>query len=176
MGNKRLGGVIKLGEFFQRFSIGGYGVFTFGIPLLLLGKGEPIVKEINYLFGGGWIDFAAENAAAKVVEQISGGIEQAAASSSRVADHSGRAAEKAKELKINDVDYWIWSGSGLDNYKDSKTFGKPVDVEYVEFEPKEGTVGHIISFGDPELSKKFSDDVAAILKSIKKAEPVKEAK
>ncbi|MBF0544677.1 MAG: hypothetical protein HQM08_09595 [Candidatus Riflebacteria bacterium] len=75
--------------------------------------------------------------------------------------------EKAKEFKINDIDFWVWDGTGIDNYKDSKTFGKPVSVEYCEFEPKEGTVGHIVSFEDPANTKKYSEDMKSIMESIK---------
>jgi len=79
-------------------------------------------------------------------------------------------SEKAIEEKSNDIDFTLWTGSGTDNYKDSKSFGKKVAVDYVEFEPKAGTVGHIISFGLPENITKFKDEVGGIIKSIKRSE------
>lgn len=76
--------------------------------------------------------------------------------------------EKAIESKINDIDFWAWKGKGTDNYKDSKTFGKPVVVDYVEFQPEEGLVGHIVSFEDPALQAKHAETLKGILNSIKK--------
>ncbi len=76
--------------------------------------------------------------------------------------------EKAQETKINDIDFYVWNGSGIDNYKDSKTFGKPVSVYYCEFVPKEGVTAHIISFEDPANSAKYEADMKSILESIKK--------
>lgn len=77
--------------------------------------------------------------------------------------------EKAQESKINDIDFWVWEGSGVDNYKDSKSFGKKVSVDYVEFSPKDGVVAHIISFSDPANREKFAADVKSILSSIKRS-------
>lgn len=77
--------------------------------------------------------------------------------------------EKAIEKKVNEIDWWIWNGKGVDNYKESKNFGKPCQVIYYEFQPKEGVVGHIVSFGTDANLKKYAAELDAIIGSVKLA-------
>ncbi|MFZ2960806.1 MAG: hypothetical protein WA705_28345 [Candidatus Ozemobacteraceae bacterium] len=84
--------------------------------------------------------------------------------------------EKPEEVEINGIKFLNFEGAGKDIDKDSRTFGKQVDVDYFMFYPGKDVLGHIVSFASPEDWANHEKEMDAIIQSFKKADPKAEPK